>query len=132
MHFPFVQLRLVTVHSLGLGLLFVFSQARNSQSYSLGRAFWDSMLVAHQFEVPIIRDIKYWGLYWVPPILGNYHLVWEVCSLSSRSHASLQLAAAGQHRMPPKYITGCGREWRAILYIGMRFRLVPASPTNPQ
>ena len=24
--------------------------------------------------VPIIRTIVYWGLYWVPPILGNYHL----------------------------------------------------------
>ena len=24
--------------------------------------------------VPIIRTIVYWGLYWVPPILGNYHI----------------------------------------------------------
>ena len=24
--------------------------------------------------VPIIRIIIYWGLYWGPPILGNYHI----------------------------------------------------------
>ena len=24
--------------------------------------------------VPIIRIIVYWGLYWDPPILGNYHI----------------------------------------------------------
>ena len=24
--------------------------------------------------VPIIRTIVYWGLYWGPPILGNYHM----------------------------------------------------------
>ena len=24
--------------------------------------------------VPIIRTIVFWGLYWGPPILGNYHL----------------------------------------------------------
>ena len=24
--------------------------------------------------VPIIRTIVFWGLYWVPPILGNYHI----------------------------------------------------------
>ena len=23
--------------------------------------------------VPIIRIIEYWGLYWAPPVLGNYH-----------------------------------------------------------
>ena len=25
--------------------------------------------------VPIIRTILYWGLYWVPPILGNYQML---------------------------------------------------------
>ena len=25
--------------------------------------------------VPIIRTIIYWGLYWGPPILGNYHML---------------------------------------------------------
>ena len=25
------------------------------------------------FRVPIIRIIVYWGLYWGPLILGNYH-----------------------------------------------------------
>ena len=25
-------------------------------------------------EVPIIRNIVYWGLYWGPLILGNYHM----------------------------------------------------------
>ena len=24
--------------------------------------------------VPILRIIVYWGLYWGPPILGNYHI----------------------------------------------------------
>ena len=24
--------------------------------------------------VPIIRTIVFWGLYWGPPILGNYHI----------------------------------------------------------
>ena len=24
--------------------------------------------------VPIVRTIVYWGLYWGPPILGNYHI----------------------------------------------------------
>ena len=24
--------------------------------------------------VPIIRIMIYWGLYWGPPVLGNYHL----------------------------------------------------------
>ena len=24
--------------------------------------------------VPIVRTIVYWGLYWGPPVLGNYHL----------------------------------------------------------
>ena len=24
--------------------------------------------------VPIIRIIVYWGVYWGPPILGNYHI----------------------------------------------------------
>ena len=25
--------------------------------------------------VPILRIIVYWGLYWGPPILGNYHII---------------------------------------------------------
>ena len=25
--------------------------------------------------VPVIRTIVYWGLYWGPPILGNYNIV---------------------------------------------------------
>ena len=25
--------------------------------------------------VPIIRTIVFWGLYWGPPILGNYHIL---------------------------------------------------------
>ena len=24
--------------------------------------------------VPIVRIIVFWGLYWGPPILGNYHI----------------------------------------------------------
>ena len=26
------------------------------------------------FGVPIIRVIVFWGLYWGPPVLGNYHV----------------------------------------------------------
>ena len=26
------------------------------------------------WRVPIIRSITFWGLYWGPPILGNYHI----------------------------------------------------------
>ena len=25
--------------------------------------------------VPIIRTIIFWGLYWGPPVLGNYHII---------------------------------------------------------
>ena len=25
--------------------------------------------------VPIIRTIVFWGLYWGPPFLGNYHMI---------------------------------------------------------
>ena len=27
------------------------------------------------FGVPIIRTIAFWGLYWGPPILGNYKII---------------------------------------------------------
>ena len=27
--------------------------------------------------VPIIKSRVFGGLYWVPPILGNYHLCWK-------------------------------------------------------
>ena len=27
------------------------------------------------FGVPLIRTIVFWGLYWGPPILGNYHIL---------------------------------------------------------
>ena len=27
--------------------------------------------------VLIIRTIVYWGLYWGPPISGNYHIAWS-------------------------------------------------------
>ena len=30
-------------------------------------------------EIPLVRTIVFWGLNWVPPILGNYH----ICSDSS-------------------------------------------------
>ena len=31
--------------------------------------------------VPIIRTIVFWGLYWGPPILGNYHMCMYTLSL---------------------------------------------------
>ena len=37
--------------------------------------------------VPIVRIIVYWGLYWGPPILGNYHL--EACLTAIRFGAIL-------------------------------------------
>ena len=33
--------------------------------------------------VPIIRTIVFWGLYWGPLILGNYHLVFEIFTVMS-------------------------------------------------
>ena len=39
---------------------------------------WDdigfSQNLGYHFGGPIIRTIVYWGLYWGPPILGNYHI----------------------------------------------------------
>ena len=32
--------------------------------------------------VPIIRTIVFWGLYWGPPILGNYHILGLCLSLA--------------------------------------------------
>ena len=29
----------------------------------------------YHFGVPITRTVVYWGLYWGPPILGNYHIL---------------------------------------------------------
>ena len=30
--------------------------------------------------IPIIRILVFWGLYWGPPILGNYHIYGsEIC-----------------------------------------------------
>ena len=31
--------------------------------------------------VPIIRTIVFWGLYWGPTILGNYHMIYSLNSL---------------------------------------------------
>ena len=47
------------------------------QSSGLGLAFQDLGVSQHYgylLGVPIIRAIVYWGLYWGPPIEGNYHL----------------------------------------------------------
>ena len=35
-------------------------------------------------RVPIIRTIVFWGLYWGPPILGNYHIRLRGLSLRFR------------------------------------------------
>ena len=32
----------------------------------------------YHFGVQIIRTIMFWGLYWGPLILGNYHIEWQV------------------------------------------------------
>ena len=29
----------------------------------------------YHLGLPIVRIIVFWGLYWGPPILGNYHIV---------------------------------------------------------
>ena len=31
--------------------------------------------------VPIIMTIVFWGLYWGPPILGNYHFILQSARL---------------------------------------------------
>ena len=35
--------------------------------------------VSHKLRVPIIRIIVFWGLYWGPLILGNYHFGLAAC-----------------------------------------------------
>ena len=44
--------------------------------------------------VPIIRTIVFWGLYWGPPILGNYHiiLIFQLFSLHGDHGGSLDVA----------------------------------------
>ena len=37
--------------------------------------------------VPIIRTMVFWGLYWGPPVLGNYHII-TLDLLPSRSDYS--------------------------------------------
>ena len=29
----------------------------------------------YHFGVPAVRTVVFWGLYWDPPILGNYHIM---------------------------------------------------------
>ena len=38
--------------------------------------------------VPILRIIVFWGLYWGPPILGNYHLATEYLRARTTPHSS--------------------------------------------
>ena len=41
----------------------------------VARAIWGFPKIRGPFlGVPIIRPIIFWGLYWGPPILGNYHI----------------------------------------------------------
>ena len=41
--------------------------------------------------VPIIRTIVLWGLYWGPPILGNYHIIPNAASQTrAMMHARAQ------------------------------------------
>ena len=64
--------------------------------------------------VPILRIIVYWGLYWGPPILGNYHigtilwgLYWDYCgdplpySPASTSKASMGAKARSSTTVGP-------------------------------
>ena len=39
----------------------------------LGGIWWFPQIRGTFLGVPIIRTIIFWGLYWGPPILGNYH-----------------------------------------------------------
>ena len=42
---------------------------------SIMRVIWEFHKIRGTFlGVPIIRIIVFWGLYWGPPILGNYHI----------------------------------------------------------
>ena len=52
--------------------------------------------------VPIIRTIVFWGLYWGPLILGNYHIVhwgFRSCGLGSRDLWQRPLALVGDVRV---------------------------------
>ena len=35
---------------------------------------WASQNLGYHVGVPHKRTIVFWGLYWGPPILGNYHI----------------------------------------------------------
>ena len=40
-------------------------------------AIWGFPKIRGTFlRVPIIRNIVFWGLYWGPLLLGNYHILW--------------------------------------------------------
>ena len=46
-----------------------------SKEPSLAKVIWGFPKIGGTFSgVPILRIIICWGLYWGPPILGNYHL----------------------------------------------------------
>ena len=40
--------------------------------------------------VPIIRTIVFWGLYWGPPSLGNYHVQIQLCHVAGMMSVCLR------------------------------------------
>ena len=69
--------------------------------------------------VPIIRTIVFWGLYWGPLILGNYHL--GLCALTHLHAAAL--AAAHVHKVEVRF--------QLHLPVGRRFLVVEPSRVHP-
>ena len=43
-----------------------------------------------------MRTMVFWGLYWGPPILGNYHFVWPVSRYHLRGPQSREGNMPGQ------------------------------------
>ena len=62
--------------------------------------------------VPIIRTIVFWGPYWGPPILGNYHVV-----------PFLVVLVRTLTKKPYQTQKGIMLEGLGRVYTGFRFRL---------
>ena len=64
--------------ALGIVMLYFGSCPLPATSYNRGNIkgyIWECLKIEGTFlGVPIIRTIVFWGLYWGPLILGNYHI----------------------------------------------------------
>ena len=64
----------VGVHDFGVAVKEL--EGTDHHPESIGKRNWRRcyMGVSQNWGIPIIRTIAFWGLYWGPPILGNYHI----------------------------------------------------------